>query len=186
MTDGEAAPGHDEDRKTFRRLGIIALSLGFLAATDSAYEIHQSDVTRLGSIFEFVLAQAAIISGLGLLQRRRGSFEAGVMTAVLGFVHSLISVLLLGSALLNLLTILGPSHDPSAGFEYGVRLLLMLSQALFWPILLGHLYIDLQCRATEEPAAAAEGKQQFWTCVAGAVAFIAIVEFVLLDLAGLS
>ena len=184
MTDGAPAPAPDEDRKTFRRLGITALALGFLAATDSAYEIHQADVTRGVTVFEFVLAQAAIISGLGLLQRRGWALEAGVMTAVLGFVHSLISVLLLGSALLNLLTILGPSHDPSAGFEYGVRLLLMLSQVLFWPILLGHLYIDLQCRATEEPAETGRDKHQFWICVAGAVTLIAIVEFMLLDLAG--
>jgi hypothetical protein len=170
----------DEDRKTFRRLGVISLVLGFLAARDSAFEIHQTDVLRPAAIVEFVLALAAIVTGLGLMQRRGWALDAAVVTAVAGFIHSLLAVVLLGSSLLNLFTILGLSHDRSLGVEVGLRLLLILAQVLFWPIVLGMMYIDLQCRASDDPPAAKEGKRMFWTFVAIAACVTALTELVLL------
>lgn len=174
-----APPPPDEDRTTFRRLGMIALVLGFLAATDSAYELYQTDFSRPAAAFEFVLALSAIITGLGLLQRRTWVLQASVVTGVAGFLHSLIALIFLGSALLNVLTILGASHDPSFSAEYGLRLILIVAQVLFWPIVLGHLYISLQCR-TEDPAAATEDKRTYWTCVGGTAAMTAMVELLLM------
>ena len=181
MSDAVSPP--DEDRKTFRRLGLICLVLGFLDATDSAYEIHQTDKARPAAIFEFVLAQAAIVSGLGLIQRRGWALEAAVVTAVAGFIHSLLAVVLLGSALVQLLAILGVIFDHNLGVDFGLRLLLILAQVLFWPIVLGMMYIDLQCRAAVEPAAAREGKRTFWGCVAIAAFLTALAELFLLQAA---
>jgi len=172
----------DEDRKTFQRLGLISLVLGFLAATDSAVEIHQAGVLRRAAIFELLLALSAIVTGLGLVQRRGWALDAAVVTAVAGFIHALLAVLLLGPTLLNLLTILGMSHDQSLGVEVGLRLLLILAQVLFWPIVLGHRYIDLQCRASENPADEPGGKRMFWTFVGVAAGVTALTELILLEL----
>jgi hypothetical protein len=172
----------DEDGKTFRRLGLISLVLGFLGATDSAYEIHQTEKARPAAIFEFVLAQAAIVSGLGLMQRRGWALKAAVVTAVAGFIHALLAVVILGSALLRLLTILGVIYDHDLGVDFALRLLLILAQVLFWPIVLGHLYIDLQC--SEDPAAARNGKRKFWTCVLITAALTVLIEMILVRLPG--
>jgi len=174
MTDPESS-------KTLRRLGIIAVLLGFLAACDTGYEITKFGFARAAVAVEFGLALIAIVSGLALLQRRPWAMKVSVVAAVAGFFHSVLVLVTVGPSLMRILTILGMDsmEDRHLRIEFGVRLILTAAQALFWPLVLGLLWIDLQCRPADDPAAPSD-KRTFWTSGVAAVVFATVLEVLLM------
>jgi len=156
------------DERTLRLLAALTVAVGFLIAVDAVPAAK----------FEFVLGVAAMAGGVGLLRRHRYANHIAVLAAVAGLVHSAIALIQLAPNLFNLLTILAGGSDPRLWSEYGSRLVLIFIQVLFWPILLGLLYIDLQCRSPEDPKIR-RAKRAFWTCAGAAVLLSVMIEFML-------
>jgi len=162
------------DHRALRLLGGLSIGIGFLASVESATDLHENGAHAV-AVWELLLAQSAIIVGLALFQRRAVGSELAAFAASAAIVHYLVRAILDGPTLYKLVTVLGFNEDLGLWTHYGLQLLLIAVQALFWPVVLVHLYIDLQCRAADDPTARS-ARIRFWTLASAAAFISACVE----------
>jgi hypothetical protein len=172
-----------EDRKTFRLLGAVSLLLGILSITRIAVELYQTRTMTvvadyfLRLAYDFLLALAACLGGVGLLRDLRRATASITLTATALFVTSAMMLINYGHTCLSLLLELGMQRLPIS-VVLTSRLLLAGIHAIYWPIVAGHIYIELQCRDPNDPSTRT-AKRRFWWRLGAAGLACAGVELLL-------
>jgi len=174
----------DESRKTFRRLGFICVIVGALSGTRIAVELDQARALPattdyyLYLAYDFLMALAACLSGIGLLRGLRWAPAAATVTATALFFTSAVTLVERGKADLDLVLGLIANQDSNLWTTFGARLFITAIHAVYWPIVAGLVYIDFQCRNADDPATRRE-KRRFWIRTGATIAVCAVVELVL-------
>ena len=174
----------NESRKTFHRLGFFCVILGALSATRIAVELYQArglPATTdyyLCLAYDFLMAQAACLSGIGLLRNFRWGPAVATVTATALFFTSAAALIERGKADLDLVLGLIANQDLNLWTTFGARLFLTAIHAIYWPIVAGLVYIDLQCRNGDDPEIRRE-KRWFWIRTGATIAVCAAVEILL-------
>lgn len=175
----------DDTANTFLRLGGISLILAVLSATRMGLELY---LTRaLGgspqytacTTYDFLQALAAGISGVAMLRRLRWAMPVTLITGTAIFLSAVIALVVYGAGAVRMFVELRFSQNLELWAGFGSRWFITAIHAVYWPIVLGHLYIDLQCRPPEEADATRELKRSFWICILPTLAVCGAVEVLL-------
>lgn len=173
------------DPKTFRRLGAISLLLGVLSATRMGFELY---LTRsLGgspqytayTTYDFLQALAAGVSGAAMLRRQRWAMPVTLISAASIFLSAVVALVVYGAGVVKMFVELRFNQNLELWAGFGSRWFITGIHVVYWPIVVGHLYIDLQCRPPEEAEGTRKLKRSFWICIVPALAACGIVEFLL-------
>lgn len=157
----------DDSATVLRRLGAISLVLGVLSLTRMSIELYlvrslPSAPGYFASVaYDYLLAVAAAAGGIALLRRSRAAVPLTLIVGAALFLTSALAILQYGVSQIRMLLELRTQNNLDLWVGLGSRWLLTVIHAFYWPIVAGHLYLDLQFR---DPAAPETRrlKRRFW------------------------
>jgi hypothetical protein len=171
----------DDSSEDLARLGAISVLLGALSILRLALEIYQTRTMPSGPgysaymAYDFVQAFTACLSGAALLRRHRWAIPVSTVAAAALFLTSVVVLVEHGRTQLELPFVLGLNENAGMWSAFGSRVFIMMLHAVYWPIVAGLVYIDLQSRIPADPETGRE-KRRFWICLAATLAVCGAVE----------
>lgn len=169
----------DESLKTLGKGGAISAVLGLCALIQLTLEGLQANPVSLRYLLtlalESVHAIAAIVVGFALRSRKDWSFSFATLLSASGFVHAAVTLIELGPGPWKTAFVLQFSEEMFLWAAVGSRLLITAVQAMFWPILLGLVYLELYYRSAPQPIR----KGAYWMCISAAALVCGAVELLL-------
>jgi hypothetical protein len=180
----EPPPGLDP-WKPLLLAGRVNLVLGLLASARIVLEIVEtwvlpSEPRYLMNVgFEFLLAQGAVVSGIWLMKRRSWGATAATLIATAGLVTAAIDLAASGRRILTIAVLFTKTgRDMPLSVAYGSRLVMTVIHALYWPILLGLLHLELPGRDRND-VEATRARRAFWTCAGVSALLTGLIELLL-------
>jgi hypothetical protein len=141
--------------------GRVNLLLGLAASARLGVEV--AEIWRLSpdrryfinAVIEILVALGAMSGGIGMMMRRPWSVSLATLAGTAGFVVTATELAISGRHVRIIAVLFSETaREMPLSFTYGSRLLMMVIQALYWPILLGLLHIN----AADSP----RERRSFW------------------------
>jgi hypothetical protein len=172
------SPSGRDPWKLLALAGGVNLLLGLSASARLGLEV--GEIWRLSpdrryfinAVSEILVALGAMSSGIGMMMRRPWSVSLATLAGTAGFVVTATDLAISGRNVRFIAVLFSETaREMPLSFTHGSRLLIMVIQALYWPILLGLLHIN----AADSP----RERRSFWIRVGSAALLTGLVEILL-------